>query len=60
MSLVKKYEQLNKVALELVETIRLINEEYLKRDINDIQYPYDEVSKLANEFDLKYKKLFHL
>lgn len=54
MSLVKDYDELNKLADEIVNTIGAINEKYLNEDM---EYPYGDVSKLMNRYDVMLGKV---
>lgn len=55
MSLVKKYEELNKLSEECVKKIMSINQEYLKSDSMD--YPYDVVDNMLNNYNSLYNKV---
>ena len=48
MGLVKDYSELNKIAEDISKKISEINLKYLN---SDVDYPYDEVSKLIGKYD---------
>lgn len=54
MSLVNSYVELNRVADEMIATIKNINERYFNEDI---EYPNNEISMFLNKYDVMFKRV---